>query len=178
MNKCEIKDSLEKRYSNFAEFINGLSNDEFLFIYQSKWSAGQQLKHIVLCVNPLVQVFGMPAKMIEQNFGKTENPGRTYEKLLTDYLEKLNQGGKAPNQYVPEVVSENEKLELLKTLPELIEKLNKEIEVFTEEELDILLIPHPLLGNISLREMLYNAIYHVEHHQKQAENNLKKNKSF
>ena len=63
-------------------------------------------------------------------------------------------------------------------MPELIEKLNKEIEVFTEEELDTLLIPHPLLRNISLREMLYNAIYHVEHHQKQAENNLKKYKHF
>lgn len=178
MNKSEIKKSLEKQYATFAEFINGLSNEEFLFTNQSKWSAGQQLKHIVLCINPLLQVFGMPGKIIEQNFGKTEIPGRTYDKLLADYLGKLNQGGKAPNQYVPEIVPENEKSELLKTLPKLIEKLKIELDFFTEIELDTLLIPHPLLGNISLREMLYNAIYHVEHHQKQAENNLKKYKHF
>lgn len=173
MNKAEIKNVLEKRYSDFTEYIGGLSNEEFLFADQSKWSAGQQLKHIVLCVNPLVQVFGMPNTMIKQNFGTTESPGRTYDKLLGDYLEKLNQGGKAPNKYVPEIVSENEKPELMKNLSKLIEKLNTEIENFTEKELDTLCIPHPLLGNISLREMLYNAIYHVEHHQKRAESNLK-----
>jgi hypothetical protein len=174
MNKTEIKDSLEKGYLIFAKYISELSKDEFSFTHQSKWSAGQQLKHIVLCVNPLVQVFGMPKAMIEQNFGTTEIPSRTYDKLLADYLEKLNQGGKAPNQYVPEIVSENEKLELLKTLPKLIDKLNIEIENFTEKDLDTLCIPHPLLGKITLREMLYNAIYHVEHHQKMTESNLKK----
>lgn len=172
MNKTELKESLEKRYSTFANYINGLSKDEFLFAYQSKWTAGQQLKHIVLCVNPLVKVFGMPNTMIEQNFGTTVAPGRTYDQLLADYLEKLDQSGKAPNPYLPEIVSENEKSELLNRLPKLMEKLNTEIDIFTEEELDILCIPHPLLGNISLREMLYNAIYHVEHHQKLTENNL------
>lgn len=174
MNKTEIKNSLEKRYSTFADYINGLSNDEFLFAYQSKWTAGQQLKHIVLCVNPLVKVFGMPNTMIEQNFGTTDARGRTYDELLADYLEKLHHGGKAPNPFMPEIVSENEKSELLKTLSTLIETLNTEIDIFTEKELDTLRIPHPLLGNISLREMLYNAIYHVEYHQKLTENNLEK----
>ena len=54
----------------------------------------------------------------------------------------------------------------------LIDKLISEIDVFTENELDTLSIPHPLLGSISLREMLYNAIYHVEHHQKIIKTNL------
>lgn len=174
MNKSEIEDSLEKRYLSFANYINRLNKDEFTFADEATWTAGQQLKHIVLCVNPLVQVFGMPNTIIERNFGTKEAQSRTYDKLLEDYLEKLNQGGKAPNQFIPEIVSENEKSELLNTLPKLIAKLNTEIEVFTEKELDTLCIPHPLLGNISLREMLYNAIYHVEHHQKQTENNLKK----
>ena len=174
MNKTEIKDSLEKQYLTFVNYINGLSNDEFIFAYESKWTAGQQLKHIVLCVNPLVQVFGMPNAMIEQNFGTTKTKSRTYDKLLSDYLEKLNQGGQAPDPLVPEIVAGNEKSELLMTLPKLIEKLNTEIEDLTENELDTLCIPHPLLGNITLREMLYNAIYHVQHHQKLTENNLKK----
>tara|TARA_R110002050_G_scaffold144363_2_gene269893 strand:- start:14529 stop:15056 length:528 start_codon:yes stop_codon:yes gene_type:complete len=174
MNKTEIKNSLERRYLALVNYINGLSNAEFTFSYESKWTAGQHLKHIVLCVNPLVQVFGMPNTIIEQNFGTTKTESRTYDELLAVYIEKLNKGGKAPSQYVPEIVSENEKSELLKTLPKLIEKLNAEIDTFTENELDTLCIPHPLLGNISLREMLYNAIYHVEHHQILTENNLTK----
>ena len=174
MNKTEIKDSLEKHYSIFINYILGLSLDEFTFSNASKWTAGQQLKHIVLCVRPIVQVFEMPNTMIKQNFGTSKAKSRTYDKLLRDFLMKLNQGGKAPSQYVPEIVTQKEKFELLSNLSKLIERLNKEIEVFTENELETLCIPHPLLGSISLREMLYNMIYHVQHHQKQVESNLKR----
>ncbi len=164
MNKAEIKESFKKSYSSFTNYIDGLNKDEFTFIYPAKWSAGQQLKHIVLCVYPLVKIFGMLNTIIEQNFGTTKAQSRSYDILVADYLKELNQGGKAPNQYVPEIVLENKKSELIKTLLKLINKLNTEIEVFTENELDTLSIPNPLLGNISLRDMLYNAIYHVEHH--------------
>lgn len=172
MNKTEIKDSLRKQYSEFAEYINGLSYDDFLFTYQSKWSASQHLRHIVLSIAQLVQVFGMPKVIIEQKFGTIKNKSRTYENLLSDYLEKLNQGGKAPSKYVPDLVLKMEKDRQLNSLSSLIDKLVSEIEAFTENELDILAIPHPLLGSISLREMLYNAIYHVEHHQKIIKTNL------
>jgi len=172
MNKTEIVNKIESQYSRFFDYINGLTEYEFLFRYQSKWSAGQQLKHIVLCVQPLAQVFGMPSTLIAQKFGTIERQSRNYDKILGDYLEKLSQGGKSPIQYVSDSVLGNEKLELLITLQKLIKNLNKEIEVFTEKELDQLCVPHPILGIITLREMLYNAIYHVEHHQKQTIKNL------
>ena len=177
MNKTEIINAIGKQHSRFSEYISGLSEDEFLFRYQSKWSAGQQLKHIILCVQPLVQVCGMPNTRIEQKFGANETESRGYDKILGDYLEKLDRGGKSPKQYVSDSVLGNEKPELLETLLKSIQKLNKEIEAFSEKELDGLCIPHPVLGNITLREMLFNAIYHVQHHQIQTENNLKKMQS-
>nr|WP_321245962.1 DinB family protein [uncultured Psychroserpens sp.] len=172
MNKTEIKDSLRKQYFEFSEYINELSYDDFLFTDQLKWSARQHLRHIVLSITPLVQVFGMPKIIIEQKFGAMKNKSRTYDNLLSNYLEKLNKGGKAPSRYVPELVLETEKDSELNSLSILIDKLISEIDVFTENELDTLSIPHPLLGSISLREMLYNAIYHVEHHQKIIKTNL------
>jgi hypothetical protein len=39
--------------------------------------------------------------------------------------------------------------------------------------LDLLILPHPLLGKLTLREMLYFTLYHVEHHEKQVLENLK-----
>jgi hypothetical protein len=38
------------------------------------------------------------------------------------------------------------------------------IEKTKEEDLDIYLIPHPIIGKITLREFLYFTIYHIEHH--------------
>ncbi|NBX80802.1 MAG: DinB family protein, partial [Flavobacteriales bacterium] len=35
---------------------------------------------------------------------------------------------------------------------------------FTEDDLDKYVLPHPLLGKLTLREMLCFTIYHVKHH--------------
>jgi len=43
---------------------------------------------------------------------------------------------------------------------------------FSEEDLDKLILPHPLLGKLTLREMMYFTIYHVQHHQRIVERNL------
>ncbi|MCW3124161.1 MAG: hypothetical protein JWQ38_3653, partial [Flavipsychrobacter sp.] len=149
-----------------------LTAEEYSFSKHGKWTAGQQLQHIVLCVKPLVQVFGMDTQVIAEAFGQTDEKGRTYEILLNDNTTKLKEGGKAPERYVPEATSPGQSADLCGVLTKLVQELSSKIELFSEDELDSLLIPHPLLGKISLREMLYNAIYHVTHHQLQTEQNL------
>lgn len=114
----------------------------------------------------------MSNEALAKTFGRTEDVRRNYEDLKTEYLRKLKEGGKAPFRFVPETSDHGSKDELKDMLFVLIEELNLKIDNFSEEELDFLLIPHPLLGNLSLREMLYNAIYHVEHHQVQIRQNL------
>ncbi len=173
MNKAELTTTLTDRYAHFTNYINSLSADDYMYSYNGKWTAGQQLEHIVICVKPLVQVFGMPKTAIAQTFGTTNKPGRDYDTLLSEYKSKLSEGGKAPTKYVPVTTELTQRSALSETLPNLIAALNAGIETFTEQQLDTLCIPHPLLGSISLREMLYNAIYHVQHHQAIAVENLK-----
>jgi hypothetical protein len=168
MDKQAITDLLTNKYSLFVNYINSLTAEEYNFSYQQKWTAGQQLGHIALCVKPLVQVYSMDKPIIEQSFGRTDREKHTYEGLLNIYLEKLKEGGKAPARFLPENVPFNERETLCEILTKMIKELNVKIETFNEEELDTLLIPHPLLEKLTLREMLYNAIYHVTHHQNQA----------
>ncbi len=111
--------------------------------------------------------------MISQTFGRADKPGRAYDNLVDEYKLKLSQGGKAPARFVPENNAIPERDVLSEKLAKLITALCVQIETFTEEELDGLLIPHPLLGNLTLREMLFNAIYHLEHHHEIAKENLK-----
>ncbi len=174
MNKQTIIDALTKNYTSFIQYINSLTSEEYLYRFEQKWTAGQQLEHILLCVKPLVQVYGMDKLMIEQNFGKSDRAGRTQEGLLGLYAEKLKGGGKAPERFVPQAAEFSQRDGLNETLAKLIKDLCSKIENFTEEDLNTLLIPHPLLGNLTLREMLYNAIDHVEHHHESAKQNLKK----
>lgn len=158
MNKQAITTSLNQHYKAFTEYINGLPEGDYTKSYQQKWTAGQQLEHIVICVKPLVQVFSMAPAAIAANFGTTDRAGRSYATLLHDYQEKLNAGGKAPARFLPDASNAPPKNALIKELESLVSTLCSRIENFTEEELDTLCLPHPLLGNISIREMLYNAI--------------------
>lgn len=168
MDRQEITSLLLANYSSFINYINTLTEDEFLYRHQGKWSAGQQLSHIVLCIKPIVMVFSMDNAEIEQRFGKRGKIDMGYEPLVEITLQKLKEGGKAPERFLPETVSLDQKAVLTATLLEMIHELNTKINTFSDDTLDTLLIPHPLLGNVTLREMLYNVIHHVKHHHNQA----------
>ncbi|MGB5026411.1 MAG: DinB family protein [Saprospiraceae bacterium] len=172
MNQEQIISELQKNHQSFIAYLNALSEEAFNFKYLDKWTAGQQLAHIVLCVKPLVTVFGLERTMLEQKFGKLNRAGLSFDQLLAAYLEKFTEGGKAPENYVPEEITFEKRAVLIQNLEELISELCRKLSHFTEDDLDSLCIPHPLLGMLSLREMLYNAIYHVEHHHKAAIRNL------
>jgi len=44
------------------------------------------------------------------------------------------------------------------------QKLIAKISNWKDEDLDHFLLPHPLLGKITLREMLYFTDFHILHH--------------
>jgi hypothetical protein len=172
MNKDQIVESLTNNYSDFIKYIQDLSQEDFLFSYQKKWTAGQQLNHLRLCVIPLVKIFGMPPSYIEQKFGRVNRPGRTYEELAKMYKIKTKGGGISPTQFLPEAIHFDQRDMLCEALMKLIQELCSEIKDFSDHDLDSLLIPHPILENLTLREMLYNTIDHVGHHQHLAQQYL------
>jgi hypothetical protein len=172
MDKQAIIDALYRNHSSFADYISQLSPGAFLYHYQDKWTAGQQLAHIVLCVSPLAKVFSMDAASVEQNFGACDRGSRSFDAMKADYKEKLQAGGKAPDRFLPEPVPGDQKEPLIAKMNQAVAGLCNRIDAFTEADLDRLLIPHPLLGNLTLREMLYNAIQHVDHHQEMTRKNL------
>lgn len=173
MNKKEIINEIDLEYDRFINSMRELNEIDFEAKSKGKWSAKQQLEHIISCIKPLVQVYGMPKSLIEETFGKVNRPIKSYQELLDEYLKKLSEGGKAPSQFVPGEENTLNKDQLIQLLKSLIDKLTIRINLFEEAELESLLIPHPLLGKITLKEMLYNAIYHVQHHKKQTVDNLK-----
>lgn len=174
MKREKIILKINENHKSFIDYLSNLSKEEFEFSIDEKWTAGQQLEHIILSIKAILSVFSMDKLIIEQNFGRTDRPNRTYEVLLYESEKKLTEGGKSPRRFIPETIIVNQRESLSEKLTFLIKEFVLKIEIFSESELDNLLIPHPLLGNLTLREMLYNTVHHVEHHQLKAIANLKK----
>ena len=53
-----------------------------------------------------------------------------------------------------------------------VKMIENNLTNFTEGELDNLVLPHPLLGQLTIREMIYFTIYHVEHHTRNIKRNI------
>ena len=173
MNKESIIKELSEKHQSFTEYIQSLTDNKFIDKRNStKWSAGEQLQHIYLSVRPVNLAMLIPKFILRFLFGKPHQ-NRTYEELVVTYQKSLLNGGKAGSQFIPKNVSIGKRKILTDDLATLINSLNEKIEGLSEQDLDKYILPHPLIGKISIREMLYFTIYHVQHHHQSVAENLK-----
>ncbi len=172
MTKKEIIHQLTIKHSEIADLISSLNDTDFCYSSDSKWTAGQQLDHIILSVSPLAKALLLPRFILKRLFGKANRPSKDYDSLVKKYVSKLDAGGKAPTPFIPKTVESNQKKKLKSKSLKLVTKLCKQVDGFSEQQLDEYILPHPLLGKVTIREMLYFTIYHAEHHQKITLRNL------
>lgn len=174
MNKVEIKSRLEESYSNFVNYLDSLSKDEYEYSPEGKWSAGQQAEHLIKSTAPVVKALSYPKFMIRYKFGKANRPSRTYEELVQKYLNRLSDSAyEAPSAYQPKHNSIRLQKKMHENQLELIDKINHKLNKWSEDELDAYVFPHPLLGKVTGRELLYFTIYHARHHHQLIKRYLK-----
>jgi hypothetical protein len=164
MEKQEIISLLKQNHHSFITYIDNLGDKEFVFSYSQKWTAGQQLRHIYLSVRPVVLALSLPKLLVRTVFGRARRSSMDYDELVQIYHTKLERGYKATRPYIPNSITPGQKAALVDALSSKIVTLCSKVEGFAEDELDTLMLPHPLLGKLTMREMLYFTIYHVEHH--------------
>jgi len=173
MNKREIITRLQQNHQSFTHYMKTLDQDEFMFsLNNEKWSAGQQLQHIYLSVKPLASGLILPKFIVRLIFGKANRPSKTYLELVGKYHEKLRNGGKASKSFIPKSAAFSERETLNKQTLGVVNKVCRYLGKYSEDELDKHILPHPLLGKITLREMMYFTICHVEHHHTTTIQNL------
>jgi hypothetical protein len=172
MNKQEIIAKLIENHRNFAEFVAGLNERDFMFAPADKWTAGQQLDHILRGVAPVKTALTLPKFVPGLLFGKADRESTDYETLVRNYQDKLAAGGKASGRFVPPEIGFDERARLKNKLLETVAELNKKVAKFSEAQLDEFVLPHPLLGKLTIREMLYFTIYHAAHHHQATLKNL------
>ena len=69
-----------------------LNKEQFETSPNGKWSAGQNLDHLIRAINPLQLAYGLPKVALRILFGKTNRPSKTYDELVAKYKAKLAAG--------------------------------------------------------------------------------------
>ena len=166
MTKEVIIKKLLSNHQEFVELIFSLTENEFSYSPNGKWTAGQHFEHIYLSVSPLTKALRMPGLLLKLIFGKANRPSKDYDALVKKYHDKLEKGGAASGRFIPKQIAFDDREKLQQKLLRTVKKLCKAVDGYTEQELDQYILPHPLLGKLTIREMLYFTMYHVEHHKK------------
>jgi hypothetical protein len=172
MTKREIQDQLLSRHQSFIATLDALSAEEFERQPGTAWTAGQQWAHILSSVKPVAMAFALPKIVLRLWLGKNKRPPRDYAGLVERYLGKIAAGGRATGRFVPPPILLADKPRLRQDLEKAVSRLVRRIDRFSEKELDALLLPHPLLGKVTYREMLFFTLHHVDHHAEITRRNL------
>jgi hypothetical protein len=175
---AEIVRALGEVEAEVAEFFGGLSAADFLYRQGEAWTPSEHLRHLTRSVRAVNQAFTRPPWMLLLRFGWRRGRSRSFEEIRETYQGALARGGKASGGYVPprEVVRPDEAAAYQRGIVEKWHaagaELRRGVERWGEKSLDRVRLPHPLLGWLSAREMLFFTLYHNRHHVRAAAGRL------
>lgn len=168
MNLSDIQNHISNSHEQFLIMLEDLDSERFEYSpNEVKWSGGQQLEHIYKSAAAIAKVLKMPNWFLRWKFGKANRPSRSYEELKSRYLEKLEKvkGVTAPG-FEPTKVMLPNRAGLCAGTRVKVNSINSSLNKFSEKQLDTFILPHPLLGYITVREMGMFCAFHAEHHEK------------
>lgn len=168
MDKEEIANLIDAKHSELISWLEQQPNETWSQGPEGKWTQGQQALHLLQSIIPLNNALSLPKFLIRYKFGKANRSVRDYDTIVNRYHERLKDAkGKtfkgSQNMKIPEI---DEKQYILNRLQTESKKLQYKTKKISDKNLDKLILPHPLMGKMPIREIIMWTAHHVEHHTK------------
>ena len=122
--------------------------------------------HLIQSEKALNKALWLPKFYLKYKFGLNNRENRTYAQIVQKYQDKLaaHSGLVAKiSRKMPIMTPSNKKFYISKLEKEKM-KLIRQFKKWTDHDLDTYLLPHPLLGRMTIREIVIWTAYHTEHH--------------
>jgi hypothetical protein len=164
----ELREALGRLLAEGHAFLATLTIDEFLRPQGEHWSPADHVRHLRKSSTPVAAALRLPRILLRLRFGTHVGPSRTYDLIKSTYLANLAAGGQAgpfapePQPAAADPYSRRD--EILTRWSAATVGLTNAARAWDEAALDRGRLPHPLLGQLTIREMLAITVYHTEHH--------------
>ena len=162
--KSKIIHLLNDSVTQFNALIADLKEEEFEININNKWSAGQDLVHLVKLLKIVNIAFLIPKPLLQLLYGKNKNESKSLEALRSLYKNALAGGAKSPSLYIPKPVQFKDKDYLMSQHVKLNDTFTQKLKNLSDTALESYRLPHPILGKISLRELAIFTSFHTVHH--------------
>lgn len=142
-----------------------LPDDRFLAAPGGGWSPADDLDHLIRSARPVALGLRLPRPLLGLLFGRARQPSRSYAEVRAVYQQALANGAEASGPYVPRPTRERwtareRKRRLLAQWDRYAGWLAGGLRSWRETDLDRYRLPHPILGQLTVREILFFTLYH------------------
>lgn len=168
MTKTEVIDALRKKHETLYEWLNNHPDKNWVKGPQNKWNTGEHIAHLIQSEKALNKALWLPKFYLKYKFGTNNRDNRTYHQIVKKYQDKLaeNPGVVANISKNMPISTHTNKISYISQLEKEKMKLIKRFQKWPEHDLDTYLLPHPLMGRMTIREIVIWTAYHTEHHYK------------
>ena len=168
-SKDDILALLARLREDGLGFWRRVEPDRFWSRPDEGWSPAENVRHLTKCTTPVARALRLPRWILRALFGVAEAPSRDVDALRSTYLAGLKRGAAAgryapaPAPPPPEPVAGQQRI--IEACREAIAGLERALRPWPDADLDRQRLPHPVLGPLSLREMLLFTVLHFDHHR-------------
>ena len=167
-HRQELAHGLRRLCHDSALYWNAMPDEEFVAPLGSAWSPADHVRHLTTSVRAVSRGLAMPRLVLRVLFPMRARVSRRYEVLVQAYHRALQQGGQAgrfaPSPRAVPGQPEAYRRELLEQHRVAVERITAQALSWTRTQVDDIALPHPLLGKLTVREMLMFTLYHNHHH--------------
>lgn len=164
----ELADALGAALASGITQLNALADDAFFAPQGEAWSPAVHVRHLSKSARPLTAAMRLPRWLLRLRFGRPRAPSRSFDAMRSLYQSRLTAGAQAgrftPRPEPPPTDPVARRRDIIQAWTRATIDLQQAIAGWPEEALDRHLLPHPLLGPLTVREMLCFTVYHTSHH--------------
>jgi len=168
MTKQEVIDTIKDKHQTLYDWLDGHPEQDWIKGPNGKWNTGEHIVHLIQSGQILNKALSLPKFYMKYKWGTNNRNNRTYPQVCKKYQDKL-----AANPGVVAKISQNMPTMAVADKSSYISKLDKEklrlihkFQKWKDKDLDTYLLPHPLMGRMTIREIVMWTAYHTEHHYK------------
>lgn len=166
MKKEIVLERMKAEFDALVEWISNHPDEKFEYApEEGKWTTGQHISHLLKSAEALNQLMGLPPATLEAQFGKMNRPERDFDTLRTRYMGRLTTAKPIPaSPFRTGVIPVADKPQLIADLEAAQNKLLTLMDRWEDADMSVYIVPHPLLGKLSIREMGHFFAFHTADH--------------
>jgi len=166
MTKTATIERLEQKHQMLYEWLHKHPDQNWVTGPAGKWTTGEHVVHLIQSEQALNKALLVPKFYLKYKLGTNNRDNRTYEQIVKKYQAKLadRPGAVAKISEKMPLITLANKITFIAKLETEKKKLIKRFQKWTEQDLDTYLLFHPLMGRMTVREIVLWTAYHTEHH--------------